>query len=746
MSRKRGHSTAANAGISDLQWAARYAGDMSMSDMMIAASQAAGALPQSISAAGLVFDEKKEDDKEDNESESESSRDSSSDSESESEAGDRMTSALHPTTSVMEEGKSTLRGGRCCDAFAATAGDSLNEEEIDLDDDDDAGSMSAPRTKHEVPETIEGLAQAARKALLSLPTAVPEEEGELLGPIGTILSVMQSAPANISTSTSKKNNSKSSKKRQARADGAAAKVVGSDGSEKSKERGSDTSEEAVEKEDTSEKQREKDKSGGGDKRDEVEEEDGGEEEYAAEQDHPCAVVTVVVCGNPGSDALADGSLLCLGDRCVLGSVGEVFGPVDQPHYVVHALVKAASMDSKRNNVGAEEEYAAHQEGINDVREDDAVDAAAHAYADTAAVGKAAPPPKLAADPTVFPPLVLSSDRLATLFPGGGMVYTVQRNARFVTLSTVLSQSRRTKCDASNEHDEELPLEQREFSDDEEERSVRSSVKRNKRKAGTADTAGRARALEAGVFVFGEDCPPSKPDVLGDSNDGQHGVSTAERRHGKGRGGVGCGGSSYGGSKRAGTLQASVLLPHTAPPYGSQQMYQQHQRDCYQSLPHPPPPPPTPLLPTAAPPLQQQQQHAPQYLQQPPVPYWQQQYHHNHHHHPQQLCPQHAQPYYVQQQQQQPSHGQAAYPTYSSGGVSQAPPPHQIPLPAYPGAGIYEGLGAAPPAAMSRTDAYYVPPRASFSVMPPGLDATDPANSNRETRKKPVPSPFFSLPS
>ena len=66
---------------------------------------------------------------------------------------------------------------------------------------------------------------------------------------------------------------------------------------------------------------------------------------------------------------------------------------------------------------------------------------------------------------------------AAVFRPGAPVYTVKSRAAFVTLASVVAASRRTGCDASNEHDEEPGPDEREYSDDEEERAVKVGTSR-----------------------------------------------------------------------------------------------------------------------------------------------------------------------------------------------------------------------------------------------------------------------------
>jgi len=71
---------------------------------------------------------------------------------------------------------------------------------------------------------------------------------------------------------------------------------------------------------------------------------------------------------------------------------------------------------------------------------------------------------------------------------GGQIFTVQDQSHYVTLATII---RGKGCDASNEHDEELPPEQQDYSDDEEERSAKQ-----KHRAGRKAAAGAGNSAAA----------------------------------------------------------------------------------------------------------------------------------------------------------------------------------------------------------------------------------------------------------
>jgi len=67
--------------------------------------------------------------------------------------------------------------------------------------------------------------------------------------------------------------------------------------------------------------------------------------------HICGESTVVIQSLPTSTPLDEGSVLCLADRSLIGKVGEVFGPLSQPFYVVRWAKRNARHHTSINEIG-----------------------------------------------------------------------------------------------------------------------------------------------------------------------------------------------------------------------------------------------------------------------------------------------------------------------------------------------------------------------------------------------------------
>ena len=182
------------------------------------------------------------------------------------------------------------------------------------------------------------------------------------------------------------------------------------------------------------------------------------------------VLTLVVQGHPHSRALAEGSLLVLGDGRSVGVVEDVFGPVAAPCYVLRAYV--CSSDSAR--AAAAESSAAPS----------ALQALVSDY-DEKAPASAAPPRTLVGEAEIVI---------------GTVLYTANAFSNYVLADALRAASGRG-TDASNVFDEELPPEEQEFSDDEAETAARAARK-------SRDLQAAAQA--AGVEVAGARARRSGP--------------------------------------------------------------------------------------------------------------------------------------------------------------------------------------------------------------------------------------------
>ena len=135
--------------------------------------------------------------------------------------------------------------------------------------------------------------------------------------------------------------------------------------------------------------------------------------------------TLVVRGEEDSAALEEGSILCLTDRRVLGSVAEVFGPVSVPHYIV-TMAKAGQ--TKVAAAAATTAAAATAGGEGE---------------DEAAADGNAPAADDKGDEVV--------DDVVDALEPDTPVFAVKQKSKHITLAMLVSKG----CDASNEHDEEV---------------------------------------------------------------------------------------------------------------------------------------------------------------------------------------------------------------------------------------------------------------------------------------------------
>jgi rRNA processing protein Gar1 len=199
--------------------------------------------------------------------------------------------------------------------------------------------------------------------------------------------------------------------------------------------------------------------------------------------------------------LGDGSVVCLQDGTVMGKVYEVFGPVTQPYYVVRLPiastgtwqdgdVKKKKGGNKKNNkaTAANQNVDGSSEGVSSVDASaadvvsadpeessstmiaqvdpvpDTADVAVNATHSTAATA-ASEQQDLTTSTTATPAAVDTG--VGKRIHVGMQVFTPTRLAEFITPASM--QAFRVKgSDASNLYDEEVAVEEEEFSDDEQE--------------------------------------------------------------------------------------------------------------------------------------------------------------------------------------------------------------------------------------------------------------------------------------
>jgi hypothetical protein len=147
--------------------------------------------------------------------------------------------------------------------------------------------------------------------------------------------------------------------------------------------------------------------------------------------------TVIIQGTLDNTPLDEGTLLALGDGRVFGCVEDVFGPIAAPLYLVRVLTRVSFDSADMVNSGLPESVA-----------DERIEQ---------------PLPFLIAD-DVQPSVVL---------------YAVKEAAKYI-LTEKLRAAYPKGSDASNIWDEEIPLEEQEFSDDEAEQQAAESTRKHKR--------------------------------------------------------------------------------------------------------------------------------------------------------------------------------------------------------------------------------------------------------------------------